>query len=84
MLWFLSIAAQRGFVVDSYVDEAFGIMEEIAPGKLAITRVTLRPKITFSADGSPSAEELVLLHRSAHDQCFIANSLKSEVVVESG
>ena len=82
MLWFLSIAAKRGYVVESYTDKASGIMEKNSEGKLAITRITLRPKIEFSVDRAPSAEELQSLHHSAHDECFIANSLKSEVVVE--
>ena len=84
MLWFLSLAAKRGFVVDSYRDEATGVMAKTPEGRLAITRITLRPAIAFSGQQSPTAEELAALHRSAHDQCFIANSLKSEVVVEAG
>jgi organic hydroperoxide reductase OsmC/OhrA len=83
MLWFLWIASRRGFVVESYTDKATGIMEKNSEGKLAITRITLRPRIEFSADRAPSAEELQSLHHSAHDECFIANSLKSEVVVEA-
>jgi organic hydroperoxide reductase OsmC/OhrA len=82
MLWFLSIAAGRGFVVESYMDRATGIMEKNSEGKIAITRITLRPKIEFSTDRPPSPEELQSLHHSAHDKCYIANSLKSEVVVE--
>jgi organic hydroperoxide reductase OsmC/OhrA len=82
MLWFLSIAAERGFVVESYVDEATGIMEKNSEGRLAITRITLRPQVEFSVDRAPSPEELRSLHNSAHDECYIANSLKSEVVVE--
>jgi len=84
MLWFLSLAAKKGFVVDSYVDEAFGVMEKNEAGKMAITRITLRPNIGFSGDKVPSAEELKSLHHTAHEECFIANSLKSEVVVEGG
>jgi len=78
----LSLAAKRGFVVDSYVDEAFGVMEKNQTGKLAITRITLRPDIQFSGDKVPSAEELKSLHHTAHEECFIANSLKSEVLIE--
>lgn len=84
MLWFLSLAAKRGFVVESYTDEASGMMDKTPEGKLAITRITLRPRIEFAGDKSPSAQELASLHHSAHNQCFIANSLKSEVVVEAG
>ena len=82
MLWFLSITATHGYVVESYVDNAVGIMEKNAEGKIAITRITLRPRIEFSGDRSPSAEELQSLHHQAHDECFIANSLKSEIVIE--
>ena len=84
MLWFLSLAAQRGFVVDRYADEAFGVMEKNAAGKLAFTRITLRPRIEFGGTTPPSAAELAALHHAAHEECFIANSLKCEVVVEEG
>lgn len=84
MLWFLSLAARRGFVVDSYVDDAFGVMEKNPAGKLAFTRITLRPRVEFSAQKSPTGAELDALHHAAHDECFIANSLKCEVVVEAG
>jgi organic hydroperoxide reductase OsmC/OhrA len=84
MLWFLSLAAKRGFVVESYVDEAFGVMERNPAGRLAFSRITLRPKVQFSGERSPSAEELERLHHAAHEECFIANSLKSEIVVEAG
>lgn len=83
MLWFLSLAARGGFVVESYVDEAFGVMEKNPAGRLAFSRITLRPRVQFSQK-SPSAEELDALHHAAHDECFIANSLKCEVVVETG
>ena len=83
MLWFLSLAASRGFVVDSYVDDAIGVMEKNAEGKLAITRITLRPRIAFSVGASPDAAALDELHHDAHASCFIANSLKSEIVVEA-
>ena len=83
MLWFLSIAARRGFVVDRYEDEAFGVMEKNADGKLAFTRITLRPRVAFVGDSLPSAGDLAALHHAAHDECFIANSLKCEVAVEA-
>jgi organic hydroperoxide reductase OsmC/OhrA len=84
MLWFLSLAAQQGFVVERYVDEAFGVMEKNAAGKLAFTRITLRPRIEFGGSKQPSAEDLAELHHAAHEECFIANSLKCEVVIEEG
>jgi organic hydroperoxide reductase OsmC/OhrA len=82
MLWFLSIAAKRGFIVDSYADDAFGVMEKNADGKVAFARITLRPRIEFAGDKRPSADDLASLHRSAHEECFIASSLKCDVVVE--
>ncbi len=84
MLSFLFLAARRGFVVDSYVDDAFGVMEKNAGGKLFISRITLRPEIKFSGESIPTEAQLQSLHDAAHEECFIANSLKSEVVVETG
>ena len=82
MLTFLAIAAKKKFVLDEYVDNAVGHMEKNAEGKMAITKVTLKPKITFSGDKKPTAEELDKMHHAAHDNCFIANSVKTEVTVE--
>lgn len=82
MLWFLSIAAKRRFVVDSYEDAAEGVMEKNADGRLALTRVTLRPLVTFSGANVPDAAQLDALHHAAHDECFIANSVRSEVRCE--
>jgi organic hydroperoxide reductase OsmC/OhrA len=82
MLWFLSLAAKRGFVVEAYRDEAVGVLGENDAGKLAITIVTLRPAITFGGDRRPSAQELDALHHEAHELCMIANSVKSEVRCE--
>ena len=82
MLSFLWVTQRAGFVVESYVDDAEGEMAEVAPGRLGITRIVLRPDIVF-AGRAPSADELDHLHHEAHLQCFIANSLKSEIVVEA-
>jgi organic hydroperoxide reductase OsmC/OhrA len=82
MLWFLSIAAKRKFCVDRYSDEAVGIMEKNHNGKLAMTVVTLRPKVDFSGPVVPSRDELLEMHHEAHSECFIANSVKSEVRCE--
>ncbi|HLP08899.1 MAG TPA: OsmC family protein [Opitutaceae bacterium] len=82
MLWFLSIAAKRGFRVDSYVDEAVGEMGTNEAGRLAVTKVTLRPKTVFSGERIPSAEELTAVHHAAHEACFIANSVKTQVLCE--
>lgn len=82
MLWFLSLAAKRGFRVDRYVDAAEGVMAPNEAGKLAMTVVTLRPSVQFSGDARPTREEIDALHHAAHDACFIASSVKSEVRCE--
>jgi organic hydroperoxide reductase OsmC/OhrA len=82
MLWFLHIAARRGFVVDNYHDEAVGVMAKDASGKLAMTRVTLRPKVQCGGDKRPTAEQLAAMHHEAHEQCFIARSVKTDVRCE--
>ena len=82
MLYFLFFAARRGFIVDSYVDNAFGVLEKNAAGKMVMSRITLRPRIVISGDKRPSVDDFLSLHHSAHDECFIANSLKTEIVVE--
>ena len=79
MLWFLSIAAKRGFVVENYRDDAEGILKKNDDGRLAITVVTLRPNVVFARDKVPSREEIRQLHDEAHKECFIANSVKSDV-----
>jgi len=82
MLWFLSIAANRGFCVDRYVDEAQGLMATNAAGKLAITEVTLRPRVVFVGDPAPSSAEIRAMHAEAHAECFIANSVTTDVRCE--
>ena len=81
MLTFLDLARRAGFVVDSYEDEAEGLMEKNAEGRYWVSRVTLRPNIAFS-DKQPDAGELDRLHQDAHAQCFIANSVTTDVRVE--
>ncbi len=82
LLWFLSIAAKRGHVVDAYVDEASGIMARNGAGRLAMTSVTLRPRVTFSGANLPDRAALEALHHAAHAECFIAASIRSEVLIE--
>jgi organic hydroperoxide reductase OsmC/OhrA len=84
MLFFLWIAARQGFTVDSYVDRASGVMEKNDEGKVAITRIVLRPHIVFSGERQPTKEELGHIHHESHESCYIANSIKAEVVVEQG
>lgn len=82
MLWLLAIAAKQAFCIDAYIDNAVGVMEKNAQGKLAMTVVTLRPNITFSGDKLPTKMQIDALHRQAHEECFIANSVKTEVRCE--
>jgi len=82
MLWFLTMAVKRKFRVDRYRDLATGVMEKNAEGKVAMTVVTLHPEVTFSGEHQPSREELAKLHHDAHEACFIANSVKTEVRCE--
>lgn len=82
MLWFLSLAAQAGWSVDGYTDNAVGVMKRNAEGRLAMTLVTLRPQVRFGGQQQPGSDELHALHHRAHDECFIANSVKTEVRCE--
>ena len=82
LLWFLWIAAKQGFVIDHYRDDAEGLMAENADGRLAMTVVTLRPQVTFGGGRRPTPAEHEALHHEAHDRCFIANSVKTELRCE--
>ena len=81
MLFFLDFARRAGFVVETYVDEAEGVLEKRADGKMAMTRVTLHPNITWGGD-PPGEAALADLHHRAHEACFIANSVTTEVKIE--
>lgn len=82
MLWFLSIAAAKGYVVDRYEDEAVGTMGKNAAGKEWVAEVVLRPRIVFGGERKPDAAALEALHHEAHAECFIASSVKSDIRVE--
>jgi organic hydroperoxide reductase OsmC/OhrA len=82
MLWFLSLAARAGWQVDDYRDEAVGVMARNAEGRTAMTLVTLRPAVAWGGERRPDAAELHRLHHAAHEACYIANSVKSEVRCE--
>jgi organic hydroperoxide reductase OsmC/OhrA len=82
MLFFLAFAAKGGFTVDSYRDEAVGVLGRDERGKTSITTITLRPAVVFSGDNRPDAAAIDALHHRAHDACYIANSLRAEVVIE--
>jgi organic hydroperoxide reductase OsmC/OhrA len=82
MLWFLHLACTRKFTVDRYTDHAVGMLGKNRDGKMAVTRVTLRPAVVFSGSARPTAQQLDELHERAHEECFIANSVLSEVVID--
>jgi organic hydroperoxide reductase OsmC/OhrA len=82
MLWFLDLARGAGLVVESYADKAEAELGRVGPGKLAITRITLRPQIAF-AGAAPDDAALARLHHEAHERCFIANSLNCEIVIDA-
>lgn len=82
MLWFLAIAAARRFCVEHYTDHAVGVMEKNAGGKQVMTVVTLHPEVEFSGDRTPTREQIEHMHHKAHDECFIANSVKTDVRCE--
>lgn len=81
MLWFLSLAADAGWIVDRYRDDADGVLARDAARRLAMTTVTLRPAVAFGGERRPDAAEIERLHHAAHEACFIANSVKTDVRV---
>jgi organic hydroperoxide reductase OsmC/OhrA len=79
MLFFLSFAAQRSFLVDSYTDYAYGILSKNKSGKSYLSRVTLQPVIRFSGEHIPDQQQIETLHHLSHENCFIANSVKTDI-----
>ena len=82
MLFFLWIAAKRGFAILSYKDAAIGIMTEDERGRESITKVTLRPHVVFDGDMRPTESEVEAMHHESHERCYIANSVKADVVID--
>lgn len=82
MLTFLAVCAKRGYIVERYEDAASGLLDKNTEGKMAITRIRLRPKVQFSGSKQPDAAELARLHERVHANCYIAQSLRAEVDVE--
>jgi organic hydroperoxide reductase OsmC/OhrA len=82
LLWFLDIACRAGWVVDDYQDQASGVLSRDVAGRLAMTLVTLRPAVRFGGSRQPDAAEHAQLHHVAHEACFIANSVKTELRCE--
>jgi organic hydroperoxide reductase OsmC/OhrA len=83
MLTFLAIAARKRLVIERYEDDAVGFLEKNADGKMAVTRVVLRPRVSFAGE-TPPPQELTRLHESSHRNCFIANSVVTKIAVEPG
>ena len=81
MLWFLSIAAKDGFIVDSYHDCAVGVMAPNERQKYWVSQVTLQPKVIFSGPKMPNEAQIEHMHHEAHDECFIANSVKTDIQI---
>ncbi|MFJ2988959.1 OsmC family protein [Collimonas sp. NPDC087041] len=84
MLWFLGLAANAGYVVDSYVDQARGHMQRAADGKSWVALVELLPQVVFSGVKMPDDAAVEGLHHKAHEECFLARSVKSEIRIEGG
>jgi organic hydroperoxide reductase OsmC/OhrA len=82
MLFFTDFARRAGFIVDSYVDRAEGVVGKDERGRIAVTQVTLKPEITWSGEKRPNAGEIAELHHKSHEACFIANSFRGEVVID--
>ena len=82
MLTFLFVASKEGFQVDSYHDEAVGVMTKNERGVPWVSSITLHPQIVYSGDKLPTRDDEERLHHEAHEQCFIANSIKTSVTVK--
>jgi organic hydroperoxide reductase OsmC/OhrA len=81
MLFFLDFASREGFRIDDYRDDAIGEMGKTAAGRIAMTKVTLNPHLTFSGDKRPTAQAIAQLHHRAHEACYIANSVTTDIVI---
>jgi len=84
MLFFLTIAEKRRYIVNKYVDHAVGVMEKDKDGKMSMAKVTLRPTVEFSGDKQPTLEQFEKMHHQSHEHCIIANSVKTKIVIELG
>jgi organic hydroperoxide reductase OsmC/OhrA len=82
MLFFLDFAKQRGYLVESYADDAEGVMERGADGRIQMTRVVLKPFIVFAGDKRPTEIDVEAIHHRAHEACYIANTVKSDILIE--
>jgi organic hydroperoxide reductase OsmC/OhrA len=83
MLFFLSLAAKAGWLVERYSDNAIGYMQQEDDGAIWMAKVILRPEITFGGEAKPTQQQLERLHHQAHQKCFIANSVKTVIEITS-
>jgi organic hydroperoxide reductase OsmC/OhrA len=83
MMTFLYLAMRQGFLVEAYEDDAVGVMRKNERGAIWVSAVTLRPRIVYGGDRRPSAADEERLHHDAHEHCFIANSVKTEIRIEA-
>ncbi len=83
MLFFLALAARKGFTIDRYTDKAVGEMTKNERGKLFVSKITLNPAVTWSGASRPSLADIDALHHRAHEECYIANSIRAEIVISS-
>lgn len=84
MLFFLSLAAAQGLLIERYNDSPYGVLDQDAHGRMALTRIHLRPQVDFGGGNIPTASQIAHLHEMAHESCYIANSLRSEIIIEQG
>jgi len=82
MLWFLHLAQEKQLIVESYIDNAVGILSKNSEGRLSMTTVTLLPEIVFYGKIQPKKKDIEELHHQAHESCFIANSVKTKIIIE--
>jgi organic hydroperoxide reductase OsmC/OhrA len=82
MMSFLYIASKKKFIVENYEDQSEAVLEKNSKNKMAVTKLNLKPKITFRGENQPSKEMVNLLHEKAHEECFIANSVLTEIIIE--
>ena len=82
MLFFLDFARRGGFVIDTYSDAPEGVLGKDERGRMAMTKITLKPALVWSGDKRPTPEDIAALHHKSHEACFIANSFRGEVAIE--
>ncbi len=82
MMTFLFVCSKKKIIVETYEDQSIAILAKNSTNKMAITEVYLRPKISFRGENQPTREMIDLLHEKAHEECFIANSVLTKIIIE--